>query len=264
MSENSKVEPTLLPMDALSMPVSDSWSFARASRWGDQHVLNPVPTKHQLAAETSYFKVTSNPSLEGTFNTTFDSEISQLIVTFISSALNHALFVIANISPIDSLVNKRIFLDYAKLPLESNGSTYSFCNVQFQLDALSKFTQATGWVTGTADPTSIAQIYRTNASGTNGVSVGNPSPSTKNVGKVCFPFGKGATGDAFLVAFGSVDFNGFHPCTAIRATQPSLNVAIAPPIVIGPQQVLFISPYWTPGGTGSTFLGSWELGWWER
>lgn len=208
---------------------------ARFGRYGDQSIVNVVPTKHMLADEGSYF-VATNP--------TIGTGVAHALVTAFSAT--SALFVIKNTEKASDSKAKRVYLDYLKLfgtvaPTAGNSLEFAFVVDDVpRTPTAGNVLLTTSVVNPNMDDGTLPpfQVQAFNAAA---LTVPVAGQSARTVGRIKIPTGINVIGDAYEIFFGGTDqAQVIPPLTAIRAAQPGRFVASAAPIAIGPQQSLVI------------------------
>jgi hypothetical protein len=233
---------------------------ARGDRYGNQYVMNMTPTKHGLADEGSYFVLT---------NTTPGTGIAFFNEARSSYDAAKAIFMIKNdYQP--GPTGKRMYFDYIRLIQASvlPAGTITTMNMSVHVDTVNR--RSSGGqnlpnvpVNVNADDTvtqSQAKIWVPN---NDVITVVAPTSTGRVVSRPHLATSQVVAGDEYIVQFGPGDMSGFQGLTAARATATARIIGHASPVIIGPQQYMYIF-MWIGGMTSSAPTYEFELTWWER
>ena len=220
----------VMPGRSLPTPIADATRPApvRGGHYNEIYALSPIPGKHLLAEEESYFTAT-NPTIGTTVTCGLATAFSDTV----------AMFAIQNTwDPGDPLA-KSIYLDYLDL-MPSGTAPGGAVSEEFaiKLDKASRAPTA-GFVTVAAVNVDSGSSRALNAviygfSGGN-MTVPASSSSAKIADRIRIPIGLNVAGDLYRLQFGAADMPACPPpLTAVRSTQPAVFVGYANPIRIRP------------------------------
>lgn len=248
---------TIRPAEALPTAVADAGAaLARGGKYGEQFVLSPVPTKHVLASEGSYFTATSP-----TPGTTITPNAVET-----SFSDTRGFMVIGNQA---STGGKSIYLDYLRLILGGTAPTATV-SLHFAIKKSGSSREPTTAANRTlltsvpakTGATSIARAMSYANAGA--MTVPAAGASDPILARICVPTGLGVSGDEYVLFFGGPNgVDSSRGGAAVRATDPGRIVAHGPPIVIGPGEWVVIHRWWLTEATNAPAF-EFELGWWER
>lgn len=228
---------------------------ARGGRYGEKYVLSPMPYKHLLSDEGSYF-VATNP--------TIGTGVAYALQTSFSATAG--FFAIQNT---EKAGGKRLYLDMLKLYLTAAPTATVSMEFAFVLDTRDRAPTAGNVQVvpncTNGDIPSAASIANLQAYSAATLTLPAAAGGTnKTVGRVRIPTSLGIIGDEYILQFGPTDIPGFVPgLTATRATAVARLGAGAPPIIVAPQQWLLIYMWWLTAATTAPSF-EYELGWFER
>ncbi len=242
----SRTKPRKYPDGAAPMAV-------RFGSYGEPYALSPIPTKHLLTDEGSYFYAT-NPAI--------DTQVTYGIqATFSDTA---GTFAIKNNDQPGGAF-KRIYLDFVRIaftgatpvvPVTAIGA-----KMVVRVDNINRAPTANNASLTVVNPNmddmtgTIANVQAF-AAGTLTLPAAGPSIRTAARAwmRHCIP----VTQDELICMFGGIEAGG-----GTVGTTAGRVVSAAPAVVIGPQQWALIHIYF-PGNATTAGAFEYDLGWWER
>jgi len=223
----------------------------RFDGYGAISITNPVPTKHVLADEGSYFYAT---------NPTIDTQVTYGILASFSDT--SATFAINNS---DSPTGKRIYMDFVRIAFTGAAPVIPAsaigAKMVVRLDSANRAPTAgnvsiTPVNTNGDDPTgSIAKL-----SAFSGAAMTLPAVGTavKTAARAWMRHAIPVTQDELICLFGSLEAGG-----GVVGTAAGRVVSACNPVVIGPQQWALFHIYFPSNATTAAAF-EYDLGWWER
>lgn len=231
---------------------------ARFSPFGEVYVQNPVPTKHLLADEGSYYVAGTTTS------TSIGSSITMgTMGTSVSFSATKAALVLKN-NDQPGPNSKRIYLDYVKFFNWTTAPTSAVSvNMAVEVDNVNRApTAGNGTLTivnaNMDDATgSIANAFGFNIATTSMMTVPSAGAAARQVTQCMLKSQIPVVRDSLEAYFGAVEGAG-----GTMGTTGGRFVTNCAPVIIGPQQFVLIH-VWAPSAAADPNT-EYEMAWWER
>lgn len=226
----------------------------RYSQLQEQAVLSPVPTKHLLADEGSYFYAT---------NPTIGTQVTYAILAAFA-ATTPAFALKNNDQPGGTY--KRIYLDFVRIAFTGTTPVIPATAISAQLavvvDNINR-TPSAGNVAITPQNTNMDDLTGTIATlqafTAGSLTVPTAGASARTVARAWMRHVIPVTQDELICMFGGIEAGG----GVAGGASAGRVVSAAPAVVIGPQQWALIY-IWFPGNATTAGAFEYDLGWWER